>query len=105
MGFYLIVDREIARVSEDGNQESYFDITDGWYTKNYGGKYNNNSTVDSEKNRKPWIDYNAKKIDMVRHRIDELYPEDCAEKSVLLTSLLIGVVKITNAKKEESRKE
>lgn len=78
-------------------EESYFDITDGWYTKNYGGKYNNNSTVDSEKNRKPWIDYNAKKIDMVRHRIDELYPEDCAEKSVLLTSLLIGVVKITNA--------
>ena len=77
--------------------ESYFKITDGWYTKNYGGTYNNNSTVDSEKNRRPWIDYNARKIDMVRHKVDELYPKDCAEKSVLLTSLLLAVVKITNA--------
>jgi adenine-specific DNA-methyltransferase len=77
--------------------ESYFDVTDGWYTENYGGKYNNNSTIDSRKNRRPWIDYNARKIDMIRHRIDELYPKDCTEKSVLLTSLLVGVVGITNA--------
>lgn len=77
--------------------ENYFYETDGWYTANYGGSYNNNSTVDENKRRRPWIDYNAKKIDMIRHRIDEIYPRECAEKSVLLTSLLLAVAKITNA--------
>lgn len=77
--------------------ESYFDVTDGWYTANYGGAYNDNSTVDENKRRRPWIDYNAKKIDMIRHRIDEMYPRPCAEKSVLLTSLLLATVKVTNA--------
>ena len=77
-------------------EDSYFSKTDGWYTDKYSTGYNNGSSIGLDGNPKPWIDYNAKKIDSIRHAIDELYTEECPAKSVLLLSLMLATSKVSN---------
>ena len=76
--------------------DSYWSTTDGWYANTYGAPENNGCSIGSDGNPKPWVDYNARKIDCIRHQIDKLYPEDHVEKSVLLLSLMLGVSRISN---------
>ena len=75
--------------------DQYWSRTDGWYAKTYGAAENNGSSIGADGNPKPWVDYNARKIDCIRHKIDDLYPQECVEKSVLLVSLMLGVSKIS----------
>ena len=70
--------------------------TDGWYANTYGCPVNNGCSIGADGNPKPWVDYNARKIDLIRTEIDTMYPNDCVEKSVLLVSLMLGVSKISN---------
>lgn len=70
--------------------------TDGWYTKTYGGPYNNGKSIGLDGKPKPWIDYNAMKIDIVRTAIDKQFPQSCVEKSVLLLSLMLAISKVSN---------
>jgi adenine-specific DNA-methyltransferase len=65
--------------------------TDGWYTENYGGEYNNGLSVQSDGLKKPFYIDVTRKLDSVRDEIDKLYPNDCVDKSVLLTSLLVAL--------------
>ncbi len=75
---------------------SSWSATDGWYTRTYGSAENNGSSIGLDGKPKPWVDYNAMKIDCVRTKIDDMYPSDCVEKSVLLLSLMLGVSRISN---------
>ena len=38
----------------------------------------------------------AKKIDAIREKIDSFFPNDCIEKSVLITSLILSMDKVSN---------
>lgn len=79
--------------------EEYFYKTDGWFTKTYAQDYNNGSAVGEDGVRKVFLTKNGKKLDMIRHKIDELYNNekiDKDEKNVLLVCLLSAVDKITN---------
>jgi len=76
--------------------ESEWANTDGWYMKTYGTSNINGSSIGLDGKPKPWTDYNAKKIDIIRSKIDELYPNHCVEKSVLLLTLMLAVSKVSN---------
>ena len=77
--------------------ESYWESTDGWYTKTYSCSLNNGCSIGQDGKPKVWVDYNAKKIDIIRAEIDKMYPDDCIEKSVLLLSLILGASKVSNS--------
>jgi adenine-specific DNA-methyltransferase len=64
---------------------------DGWFTENYGGEYNNGSTIQNDGTKKPFYIDVTRKLDAIRDEIDKLYPTDCVNKSVLLTSLLLAL--------------
>ncbi|MFA0318077.1 DNA methyltransferase [Vibrio cyclitrophicus] len=71
--------------------ELYFYETDGWYTQTYSQDFLDGSAVDLNDNRKVWLTKNARKIDMIRSRIDEMRDSgeiNQDEMNVLLTSLL-----------------
>ncbi len=70
--------------------------TNGWFTSNYGGKDMNGSSVQKDGKKRPFQIHNTKKIDVIRDRIDELFPNDCNEKSVLLTSLILSMDRVSN---------
>lgn len=65
--------------------------TDGWFTDNYGGEFNNGSTIQPDGTKRPFYIDVTRKLDSIREEIDNLYPTDCIDKSVLLTSLLIAL--------------
>ena len=79
-----------------GSADRDWETTDGWYNVTYGAPENNGSSIGADGNPKPWVDYNARKIDCVRHKIDDMFPHDCIDKSVLLLSLMLGVSRISN---------
>lgn len=64
---------------------------DGWFTENYGGLYNNGSSIQSDGLKRPFYIEVTRKLDAIREEIDNLYPNDCVDKSVLLTSLLLAL--------------
>jgi adenine-specific DNA-methyltransferase len=63
----------------------------GWFTEHYGGEYNNGSTIQCDGLKRPFYIDVARKLDAIRDEIDKLYPTDCVNKSVLLTSLLLAL--------------
>ena len=82
--------------------QDYIDVlnsltgTSGWFTENYGGYYNNGSSVQSDNKKKPFQIHNTQKIDSIREKIDTFFPVNCIEKSVLLTSLILAMDKVSN---------
>lgn len=69
---------------------------DGWYSQNYGGLATTESSVQSDGLKRPFQMHNMNKLDSIRQEIDRLYPEDCIDKSVLLTSTLLALDKVCN---------
>ena len=69
---------------------------DGWFTSNYGGYDMNGSTVQKDGKKRPFQIHNTKKIDAIRDKIDSFFPNDCIEKSVLITSLILSMDKVSN---------
>lgn len=69
---------------------------DGWFTSNYGGEDINGSAVQSDGKKRPFQIHNTKKIDAIRDKIDSFFPKDCIEKSVLITSLILSMDKVSN---------
>lgn len=69
----------------------YFYQTDGWFKQTYSQDFLDGSAVALDGSRKIWLTKNAKKIDMIRTRIDEMFESGEIvqdEKNILLTSLL-----------------
>lgn len=64
---------------------------DGWFTENYGSEYNNGSTIQLDGTKRPFYIEVTRKLDAIRTEIDKLYPIECVDKSVLLTSLLLAL--------------
>lgn len=79
----------------------YFKKTDKWFTTNYSANYNDGVSIGLDGNPKIWLSKNSKKIDMIRHRIDDPAflsntPEKEQIKSILILSLILAVNKISN---------
>lgn len=72
------------------------DPVNGWFSEHYGGYDYNGLSIQSDGKKKPYQIHNAMKLDAIRSKIDLLYPNDCIEKSVLLTSLLLALDKVQN---------
>ncbi|MDW1975675.1 DNA adenine methylase [Vibrio sp. Vb1980] len=71
--------------------ELYFYQTDGWFTETYSQDFLDGSAVSLDGSRKLWLSKNARKIDMIRTRIDEMRENgeiNQDEMNILLTSLL-----------------
>jgi adenine-specific DNA-methyltransferase len=80
----------------------YFNKTDKFFTKKYSCDYNNGISIGTDGNPKIWIEKNAKKIDMIRTKIEEegfIKKDKDYEiiKNVLLFSLIIAINKISNS--------
>ena len=69
---------------------------DGWFTSNYGGYDINGSAVQKDGKKRPFQIHNTKRIDAIRDKIDSFFPNDCIEKSVLITSLILSMDKVSN---------
>ena len=69
---------------------------DGWFTSNYGGYDINGSAVQKDGKKKPFQIHNTKRIDAIRDKKDSFFPNDCIEKSVLITSLILSMDKVSN---------
>jgi adenine-specific DNA-methyltransferase len=69
---------------------------DGWFTSHYGGYDMNGSSVQKDGKKRPFQIHNTKKIDAIREKIDSFFPNDCIEKSVLITSLILSMDKVSN---------
>lgn len=77
----------------------YFEKTDKFFSRTYGGAYNDGVSIGEDGKPKIWLDKNAQKIDMVRFRIDEMTSEgeiDQTERAVLLLSLMLAVNQRSN---------
>ncbi len=68
----------------------------GWFSKNYGGEDNGGTSIQKDGLKRPFQLHVTEKLDSIRNEIDVLYPEDCIDKSVLLTSLLLSLDKVCN---------
>ncbi|MEZ9494219.1 DNA adenine methylase [Vibrio splendidus] len=77
----------------------YFYETDGWFTQTYSQDFLDGTAIALDGTRKVWLSKNAKKIDMIRTRIDEMLEceeIDQDEKNILLTSLLRAANLVAN---------
>lgn len=66
---------------------------DGWFTENYGGSNEGESSAHDDGLKKPWQIKNTRKLDGIRNEIDrlDLVPE---EKAVALTSLILALDRV-----------
>lgn len=93
-------DHYIGLVSHLNNlPQEYLSETDRWYSKTYSTDYNEGSSIGEDGKPKVWLRKNAEKIDMIRHRINEMWESrsiEDVEKDVLLLSLILAVNKVSN---------
>ncbi len=68
---------------------------DGWFTEHYGGEENDGTAVQRDGLKKPWQIHNTRKLDGIREEIDNLCLSP-VEKSVALTSLILGLDRVDN---------
>lgn len=68
----------------------------GWFSDIYGGYENNGLSVQEDGKKRLLQIKNSKKLDAIREEIDKEYKSESIEKSVLLTSLLLSLDKVTN---------
>ena len=66
---------------------------DGWFTEHYGGDENNGWAVQTDGLKKPWQLHNTRKLDAIREEIENLNL-DLVDKSVALTSLMLGMDRV-----------
>ena len=93
--YHVFVD-ELNRLQESDFIET--DI-DWWYSKTYGGEWNQGKSEDSNGVKKLWLMDNAKKIDMIRYQIKKWKNDqriDSAQENVLLLALILAVNKVSN---------
>lgn len=68
---------------------------DGWFTKKYGGSPEAEYSTSTDGLKKPFQIRNMQKLDAIRDEID-LLPIDSTDRSVLLTSLILGLDRVDN---------
>ncbi|HAS6235975.1 TPA: adenine methyltransferase [Vibrio vulnificus] len=80
--------------------EEYFYKTDGFFTQTYSMNHNVNGTLHEDGTRKLFLTKNGRKIDMIRHRIDEMFDSgeiDQEAKDVLIVCLMRAISLVQNA--------
>jgi len=70
---------------------------EGWFSETYGGIVmdSENSAIQSDGKKRIWQIHNANRVDSIREKIEE-YDLDPVQKSVLLTSLIEGLNRVSN---------
>ena len=66
---------------------------DGWYSQNYGGSSDNDSSIGGDGLKKPWQLHNTRKLDAIREEIDRLELSK-VERAVVLTSLILALEEV-----------
>ena len=66
---------------------------DGWFTEHYGGHSNDGSSIQTDGLKKPWQIHNTRRLDAIREEIENLNL-DSVDKSVVLTSLMLGMDRV-----------
>jgi adenine-specific DNA-methyltransferase len=69
---------------------NYLPGEDGWFTENYGGHANGQSSSTGDGLKKPWQIHNTRKLDAIRAEIDRMDLSE-VEKAVVLTSLILAL--------------
>ncbi|MCW7970184.1 DNA adenine methylase, partial [Vibrio parahaemolyticus] len=80
--------------------EEYFYKTDGFFTQTYSMNHNVKGTLHEDGTRKLFLTKNGRKIDMIRHRIDEMFDAgeiDQEAKDVLIVCLMRAISLVQNA--------
>ncbi|EJL6857267.1 DNA adenine methylase [Vibrio alginolyticus] len=101
---YLSSSADVKRIQElidelNNLSELYFYQTDGWFTATYSQDFLDGSAVAQDGSRKVWLSKNARKVDMIRTRIDEMRDSgeiNQDEMNILLTSLLRAASNVSN---------
>ena len=68
----------------------------GWFSENYGGLPNGNSSIQKDGKKRIWQLHNTRKLDAIRDEIDQIASVE-TEKSVLLTSLILAMDKVDSS--------
>lgn len=94
-----VIDEFIEKLND--LDDSFFEETDQWFTKNYSTDDDDGNSVGDDGNPKIWTTRNARKIDMIRTKLDDLTflkdtKRDREIKAVLLLSLILGINKVSN---------
>ena len=69
---------------------------DGWFTENYGGSGENQSSDATDGKKKLWQVHNARKLDAIRPEIDRITSDE-VERAVLLASLIYAMDKVDSS--------
>ncbi len=93
---YLNADKPYNHYQEIINHLNNVNPTHGWFSQNYGGIDNNGTSIQSDGLKRPFQMHVTEKLDAIRNEIDNLYPTDCVDKSVLLTSLMLALDNVCN---------
>lgn len=67
----------------------------GWFTENYGGKFNEGSAIQEDGLKKPWQVHNTMRLDAIREEIDNLSLAPI-ERAVALASLILALDEVDN---------
>ena len=67
----------------------------GWFSEHYGGINNKGLSIGRDGKKKMWQLHNTKKLDAILERIHN--EQDQQDKSVLLTSLMLGLDKVDSS--------
>ncbi len=68
----------------------------GWFSENYGGLVDGDSTIQKDGKKRIWQWHNTQKLDAIRDEIERI-SADNIEKSVLLTSLILAMDKVDSS--------
>jgi adenine-specific DNA-methyltransferase len=93
---YLLNKRKRSSYFELIKKLNKIEPIEGWFTKNYGGSPNE-YLIDDYGNpiKKPWQRHNTMKLDGIQLEIEKLGLSEI-EKAVALTSLILGLDKVSN---------
>lgn len=93
---YLLANRPHSYYKKIIDHLNNLNPTYGWFSENYGGVNNNGTSIQSDGLKRPFQMHVTEKLDSIRNEIDNLYPNDCVDKSVLLTSLMLALDGVCN---------
>ncbi len=92
---YLMTKKDIGYYAKKIDTLNDLEGKDGWFSAHYGGAENNGLSVGGDGKKKMWQLHNTRKLDTM---LEVIHAEkDQQDKSVLLTSLMLGLDKVDSS--------
>ena len=93
---YLLAERTDSEYQQMIDHLNSVKPEDGWFTQHYGGSSDTEFSDSGDGLKKPWQIHNTRKLDGIRQEIDRMNL-NFADKSVMLTSLILALDKVENS--------